>query len=299
MRDGALPYGVNTLVLRIEWPAPARPRGYNGRMWRMRPLRGWTGGFASAQVVSQLDDEAVGPSTTTPVIGSERVEAQRERASDDVSKGGLAQGSQTAPDVRYAQRGPPGRARPPGGTGGRALNDSELFRLERYNAMRSRLEEIDPRNRELQKQYVTGPEGFVPSQAEVDALGRALESARSSGPMPQGPVNTFNNPGGPAVPRVLGSDVKNIGIQVQGRFPTTPQTPNTVMYRADSNGTITSYQVWAADGFPAYRVDTLGASHGGVPTPHVTEFGRNFSSLGQVFVGTPSFPRPATSKEIP
>ncbi len=47
--------------------------------------------------------------------------------------------------------------------------------------MRSRLEEIDLRNPELRKLYVTGPEGFVPSQAEVDALGRALAGARSGG----------------------------------------------------------------------------------------------------------------------
>lgn len=45
VRDEALPYGVDTIVLRIEWPAAA-PRGYNGRIWRMRPLRGWTGGQA-------------------------------------------------------------------------------------------------------------------------------------------------------------------------------------------------------------------------------------------------------------
>ncbi len=42
VRDEALPCGVDTIVLRIEWPAAAL-RGYNGRMWRMRPLRGWTG----------------------------------------------------------------------------------------------------------------------------------------------------------------------------------------------------------------------------------------------------------------
>ena len=31
-----------------------------------------------------------------------------------------------------------------------------------------------------------------------------------------------NQPGRPSVPNVLGSEVKNIGTQVQGRFPTTP-----------------------------------------------------------------------------
>jgi len=47
VRDGALPYGVDTIVLRIEWPAAPASRGYNGRMWRLRPLRGWTGGQAA------------------------------------------------------------------------------------------------------------------------------------------------------------------------------------------------------------------------------------------------------------
>ena len=46
-RDAALPYGVDTLVLRMEWTRPAAaPRGYNGKMWRMRPVRGWSGGQA-------------------------------------------------------------------------------------------------------------------------------------------------------------------------------------------------------------------------------------------------------------
>lgn len=40
---GHLPYGVDTIRLRISWPAAPASRGYNGRMWRMRPLRGWTG----------------------------------------------------------------------------------------------------------------------------------------------------------------------------------------------------------------------------------------------------------------
>jgi len=38
LRDDALPFGVDTIVLRIAWAAPAAPQGYNGRMWRMRPL---------------------------------------------------------------------------------------------------------------------------------------------------------------------------------------------------------------------------------------------------------------------
>lgn len=44
LRDETLPYGMDTIRLRLTWPAAPAPQGYNGRMWRMRPLRGWTGG---------------------------------------------------------------------------------------------------------------------------------------------------------------------------------------------------------------------------------------------------------------
>ena len=124
---------------------------------------------------------------------------------------------------------------------------------------------------------------------------------RVGGSAPQKPANPPVGPGRPAVPTIpsiRGSDVKTTGVQVRGRFPTTPQTPNTVMYRTDDNGVITSYQVWAADGLPAYRVDVTGASHGSIPTPHVIEFGRDMAPSGQVFVAKPSLPRPATPVEI-
>ncbi len=42
-----MPYGVDTLRLRISFPAAPVSRGYNGRAWKMRPLRGWTGGQAA------------------------------------------------------------------------------------------------------------------------------------------------------------------------------------------------------------------------------------------------------------
>ena len=43
-RDDQMPYGVDTIRLRISFPAAPVSRGYNGRAWKMRPLRGWTGG---------------------------------------------------------------------------------------------------------------------------------------------------------------------------------------------------------------------------------------------------------------
>lgn len=47
VRDDAHSYGVDTIRLRISFPAAPVSQGYNGRMWRMRPLRGWTGGQAA------------------------------------------------------------------------------------------------------------------------------------------------------------------------------------------------------------------------------------------------------------
>ena len=39
--DETMPYGVDTIRLRISFPATPASRGYNGRAWGMRPLRGW------------------------------------------------------------------------------------------------------------------------------------------------------------------------------------------------------------------------------------------------------------------
>ena len=49
VRDDAAPYGVDTIRLRISLPAAPVSQGYNGRMWRMRPLRGWTGRQAGGE----------------------------------------------------------------------------------------------------------------------------------------------------------------------------------------------------------------------------------------------------------
>ena len=46
-RDELMPYGVDTIRLRISFPAGPVSGGYNGRAWKMRPLRGWTGGQAA------------------------------------------------------------------------------------------------------------------------------------------------------------------------------------------------------------------------------------------------------------
>ena len=37
LTDEPMPYGVDTIVFRIEFPAEVAAPGYGGRMWRMRP----------------------------------------------------------------------------------------------------------------------------------------------------------------------------------------------------------------------------------------------------------------------
>ncbi len=87
-RDEAMPYGVDTIRLSVTWPAAPVSRGYNGRMWRMRPLRGWTGGQAAN--VPRPDGTAVRP-LALPNAGSDTMEAQR----------GQAFGGGVAQDVRF------------------------------------------------------------------------------------------------------------------------------------------------------------------------------------------------------
>lgn len=167
-----------------------------------------------------------------PVIGSETVGAERGWAPIE----GLAQGGQGAPGVQYAQGGPPeedeATRRP--GPNERPLSDPELFRLELYHRMRSQLEEVDPGNPELRKEYLTGPEGFVPNQADVDALGQALRGARSGRPAPQGPVNTFDNPGRPrgvmpTVPSLLNNeDLVRPGVVRQEPQTVEPKPPGVI-----------------------------------------------------------------------
>jgi len=63
---GDLPYGVDTIRLRISWPAAPASRGYNGRMWRMRRLRGWTG---AARQDAPGADEGAGDRDGSAVTG--------------------------------------------------------------------------------------------------------------------------------------------------------------------------------------------------------------------------------------
>jgi hypothetical protein len=72
-----------------------------------------------------------------------------------------------------------------------------------------------------------------------------------------------------------------------------------MLYRADTSGRITHYQVDGADGLPVMRVDVTGRPHGGVATPHVTEFQRHRAPDGTIYVRPSRTARPARADEIP
>ena len=101
--------------------------------------------------------------------------------------------------VQYAQKGPPERDETTRGVepDEGPLSDAEVFRLEVYGRLRKQLKEIDPDNPALQKSYLTGRGGFVPTEADLEALGQAYDDVHSRRSPPQGPVNTFADPGGP------------------------------------------------------------------------------------------------------
>ena len=87
------------------------------------------------------------------------------------------------------------------------------------------------------------------------------------------------------------------GSQVRGRFPKT-STPNSVLYRK-TDGQLTHYHVYDAQGLPVKRVDLTGAAHAGVPTPHVVHYVENVAPGGKNFRGMEKTVRPAHPNEIP
>jgi RHS repeat-associated protein len=96
-----------------------------------------------------------------------------------------------------------------------------------------------------------------------------------------------------------GADVKGTGRQVRGKFPQTA-SPGEVLYRADSAGNITNYQIYDGTGRPLKRVDLAGRSHGGVATPHVQDFETNVNpETGQPYVKQGKSARPALPDELP
>jgi len=90
------------------------------------------------------------------------------------------------------------------------------------------------------------------------------------------------------------------GKQVHGEFPPTAG-PGEVLYRSDPRtGDITFYQIYDRNGLPIKRLDIIGDTHGGIPTPHVHEYtrGRINPATGLPFVNKGPV-RPALPEEIP
>ncbi len=109
--------------------------------------------------------------------------------------------------------------------------------------------------------------------------------------------------GGLPTPRkadnLVGGPLEN-ATQVSGRFSIESGPPNGTVYRADNQGNITSYATYDSNGQILTRVDVTGAEHAGIPTPHVTVYGRNELPDGSVRVNSSQAEvRPATAAEIP
>ncbi|MEC3889690.1 hemagglutinin repeat-containing protein [Xanthomonas campestris] len=110
-------------------------------------------------------------------------------------------------------------------------------------------------------------------------------------PLPA-PRNAGNLAGGP---------LENAS-QVSGRFKLEGGPSNGTLYRADNQGNVTSYATYDEKCMILKRVDVTGSAHGGVPTPHVIEYGRNTLPDGVIRVQSPStktLPRKSKPSEIP
>jgi FHA-like protein len=59
------------------------------------------------------------------------------------------------------------------------------------------------------------------------------------------------------------------------KFPRTGEKPDAILYRADHDGSITSYATYDNKGMIVKRVDMKGKAHNDITTPHVVEWGRN------------------------
>jgi RHS repeat-associated protein len=68
-------------------------------------------------------------------------------------------------------------------------------------------------------------------------------------------------------------------------FPNT-STPNSVIDRRSPSGDVTAYARYDADGIIIERVDIVGASHGGIATPHVTPYNHYVDENGVLHVNS-------------
>ena len=258
-RNEAMPYGVDTIRLRISFPTAPASRGYDDRMWRMRPLRGWTGGAEwDAREAAAAAQASAGSSLRATL---DRVIAATPARSPAVeAQGGVQLSQAEPPPENEATRG----VEPDEGP----LSDAGVFRLEVYGRLRKRLKEIDPENPALQKSYLTGRGGFVPTEADLEGLGQALDEAHSRRPPPQGPVNTFADPGGPAprltvgptdysgfLPPVAGSNRGLVFVPENLRPPPSPAIREAYRHQAQTAGSSTDPVTGRSAASPAPRYD--------------------------------------------
>ena len=258
-RDEAMPYGVDTIRLRISFPAAPASRGYDDRMWRMRPLRGWTGGAqwdeeaaaAVAAAAAQASASSSLRATLDRVIAA--VEARAVKAQSGVQ---LAQ-AEPPPENETARRAEPNSEE---------LSLPEVGRVGRYSNLRSQLQEIDPDN--LLLQTLADPKSYVPTEADIDALELALARARARPPASQGPVNTFADPGGPAPQLTVGPTDYSVGLPPSTganrglvfvsenlRPPRNPKMREAYRYQAQTAGSSTDPATGRSAASPALRYD--------------------------------------------
>ncbi len=254
-----MPYGVDTIRLRISFPAAPASRGYNGRAWRMRPLRGWTGGAqwdeeeaaAAAAAAAQVSAQSSLRATLDRVIAA--VEARAARAQGGVQ---LAQ-AEPPPENETARRAEPNSE-------GRSL--PELGRIGRYSNLRSQLQEIDPDNPLLQT--LADPKSYVPTEADIEAMRLEVARARARPPASQGPVNTPADPGGPVPRLTVGPTDYSVGLPPSTGAnrglvfvsenlgpPPSPAKREAYRYQAQTAGSSTDPATGRSAASPALRYD--------------------------------------------
>lgn len=89
-----------------------------------------------------------------------------------------------------------------------------------------------------------------------------------------------------------------------GKFPVGgafgPGGPeNGVLYRLGFHGEMTNYAVYDSQGIILYRVDLVGATHQGVPTPHLQTFTHNVGADGKVYAVQGKTAIPTGEGDIP
>ncbi|MFB7724028.1 polymorphic toxin type 24 domain-containing protein [Nocardia sp. NPDC056100] len=106
----------------------------------------------------------------------------------------------------------------------------------------------------------------------------------------------------PPVPRLTLREQLDNAPTWQGRLlPTKDGPPNGYFVKRDSQGNVTNYTQYDADGFGVKRVDLTGAPHNGVQTPHVVDIRVDTKpGTGERFARTDNRSiRPALPEEIP